>query len=63
MSPLRALIVRRIQAKGPGPFWLLDVYVHLTERGASSDDALEALRDFVDEIIAAKHRQLEELVK
>ncbi|KYK50034.1 hypothetical protein A1D31_22240 [Bradyrhizobium liaoningense] len=59
---LRMMIAQRIQAKGLGPFWKLDCFVDLIERGVSRNEALDALKDFADEISALKkNRRREEL--
>jgi hypothetical protein len=51
---LRKLIVEWISANSLGPYWLLDVFRHLINHGASADDALAAMSLFVDEAIALK---------
>jgi hypothetical protein len=56
------LIVERIRDKGYKADWLLDVYFHLTNNGASAADAISAMERFVDEAVAMKKRTLE-LVK
>lgn len=58
---LRTMIAQRIKTKGPGPFWILDCYLNLVERGICRDEALEALKDFAEEIIAAKERKVRQL--
>jgi hypothetical protein len=51
MDSLRNLILERVMAKGGGAGapWVLDVYDYLIERGISSDDAIRAMSQFVDE--------------
>ena len=52
---LRKEIAGRFMAKGPGPLWMLDVLVHLTDQGIDADDAIKAMGEFVDEMIAIKN--------
>jgi len=54
MDLLRKLIIERVKTNSGTCFWLLDVYNHLIDHGASPDDAIKAMSLFVDEIIAMK---------
>lgn len=53
---LRAMITARIKSCDgrDNITWLADVYMHLIKQGVSDDDAMEAVRKFVDDIIDAK---------
>jgi hypothetical protein len=46
-----ATFVARDHADG----WLMRAYVFLVEIGATEEQSLEALSDFVDQVIARKH--------
>ena len=54
---LRKLIIERIRSKGVGTSWVIDVYHHLIEHGASPDDAIEAMSLFVDECTSPRAPQ------
>jgi hypothetical protein len=56
MDDLRRLIVDWIKANGMKRHWLLNVFQYLISHGASPEDAIRALNDFVDEAIVMKKR-------
>ena len=58
MSELRNLIIDWIRANDCRGNWLVHLYSHLMGRGASPDDAIEAMELFVDESIAKKAQAL-----
>jgi hypothetical protein len=63
MSDPRSMIIERVRAGGSGR-WTLDVFLYLVSNGVSDDDAIEAMRLFVDEIIELKQaRQPMELIE
>ena len=60
MDLLREQIVERIRGRrNAGVPWVLDVYWHLVNRGATPDQASQAMSEFVDDLIATKIRRPE----
>jgi hypothetical protein len=60
MSLLHELIIERIRMGGLSGHWVLDVYSHLLDHGASSEDAIKAMDLFVDDIIVVANTKHEE---
>jgi hypothetical protein len=57
MMDLQGLITEWIKANGCSGLWMPRLWIYLTDRGASSDDALAAIEQFINAIILAKSRK------
>jgi len=57
---LRSLIVERTRhGIGVGQSWALDVYYYLLGHGARPEQAMQAMNEFVEEVIAARTHLIE----
>jgi hypothetical protein len=54
---LRALIVEWVRENGCSGPWLLRLWQHLNKQGVSSEDAIDAMGQFVDEALAIRAKR------
>jgi hypothetical protein len=54
---LRRMIAEWVRDNDCSGFWLRELLHHLTQSGASMEDAVRAMEQFVDAAILAKHEK------